>query len=123
MCLLARNRVEDTQSRGWETHRQIRDVQASERVHRASIPAEREKLRVFLHHSLEIGLEVHSIVWIAHGARVPVLGDALVARRINQAIFRPAYCVERLQRAPIEKSLRVGSGLVGQHTEDEGVGN
>ena len=74
-----------------------------------------------LHQGLKIELKVRDVVWIVHGTCVVVFRDAFIARRIHQAIFRPAHCIEGLKRVAIQEALRIGSGMVSKHAEDESV--
>ena len=78
---------------------------------------------MFLHERLEIRHEGYIIIRVADGAFVPVLGDSLCARRVYQvAIITSRHAVERFEGSLIKETVRISSGMVGEHSSDESVG-
>ena len=79
---------------------------------------------MLLHKRRKILLKEWNIVRVAHSTRVPVLRNSLCPRCIHQvAVTCSCHCIEGLECILVEETLRIGSGLVGEHTKDESMGS
>jgi hypothetical protein len=60
-------------------------------------------------------------IFVAKGALVPVLGDALLAFGPDEVARLPSDREERFQEFLVGETFRVFSGLIGHETVDESV--